>query len=135
MPINFSLIFSYPWLFARTPLALSYYFLICWLAVAIILIAVGVAIRVTARWRRATPPWLRWWRRVGSLSIGAGIAALVFLFFRYEHVPFFSARFWMVLWALVVGGLIIRLLWKLKRNLPAEVAAHAAAQTRRQYLP
>jgi hypothetical protein len=135
MLFDLSQLVSFPWLFARTPLPLSRPFLVAWLVVAGAAVVAGVAVRLVARRRRLPPPWRHWWRSVGSTSVGLGLAAFTLLFFRYERVPFFSARFWAVLWALAAVAAAGRLLWQLQRRLPAEMARYASAQTRRQYLP
>ncbi len=73
------------------------------------------------------------WQRLARLLAWSGVILLVLLFFRYEGVPFFSARFWLLLLAL--GDLtwlvvIIRAFTKV----PTQKRAWEEEQTRRRYL-
>ncbi|MBI4434635.1 hypothetical protein HY635_02355 [Candidatus Uhrbacteria bacterium] len=73
------------------------------------------------------------WQRLARLLAWTGIILLVLLFFRYEGVPFFGARFWILLLAL--GDLawfvvIIRGFLKV----PVQKRAWEQEQTRRRYL-
>ncbi|MDD5031557.1 MAG: hypothetical protein PHR36_00750 [Patescibacteria group bacterium] len=40
------------------------------------------------------------WRRLESFSLANTFIGLILLFFNYEFVPFLSARFWFLLWAI-----------------------------------
>lgn len=39
------------------------------------------------------------WRRLQSFSLANASIGLILLFFNYELIPFLSARFWLLLWA------------------------------------
>lgn len=47
--------------------------------------------------------------RIETLALTMGILGLVWTFFRFELVPYFSARFWLALWLvlLIIWGYII----------------------------
>ena len=74
------------------------------------------------------------WRRAARCSATTGAMLLVLLFFRYEGVPFFGARFWLII--LAVGDV----LWTLAIvryalvRVPQQRRAWEEEQTRRRYL-
>ncbi|MDD5291274.1 MAG: hypothetical protein PHZ04_04155 [Patescibacteria group bacterium] len=39
------------------------------------------------------------WRQLSSFSLANAFIGLILLFFNYEFIPFLSARFWLLLWA------------------------------------
>ena len=41
-------------------------------------------------------------KRLYNFFLSNSLIALIFFFFNYEIIPFFSARFWLGLWALVM---------------------------------
>jgi len=52
-----------------------------------------------------------------NFSISNSVLALLLLFFNYETVPFFSAYFWYLIWAIAMIGWIISISLKLKKIL------------------
>lgn len=52
-----------------------------------------------------------------NFSISNVIVALMLLFFNYEIVPFFSAYFWYLIWAVVMICWIISIVLKVKKTL------------------
>lgn len=73
-------------------------------------------------------------KRLYNFSIANFLIGLIVLFFNYENIPFFSARFWIGLWVI---GMIIWLyfiLIKIK-DIPAKKQAIAAELEKRKYLP
>jgi len=62
------------------------------------------------------------------------VIGLLLLFFNYEVVPFFSARFWLGLWGLVMIIWLIFILKKLK-NIPQQKKQREAEKELKKYLP
>lgn len=50
-------------------------------------------------------------KRLYNFSLSNSILSLIFMFFNYEMIPFFAARFWLGLWILIM---IIWLIFILK---------------------
>lgn len=50
-----------------------------------------------------------------NFCIFNALIALMLLFFNYELVPFFSAHFWFLLWAIIIIWWIIALVIKIKK--------------------
>jgi len=59
---------------------------------------------------------------------------LIFLFFNYENVPFFTARFWLGFWAIGLGVWLFFILKKLK-EVPKKRKMIEAEQEKKKYLP
>ena len=133
---NFKQFFT-PWyLFARIPPPLSRPFMLAWLIGGGALIIIGAALKFYAKFRHTLPiPLARWWRRVGTLAIIAGLLSFLLLFFRYERSPILSARALIVGWLAVVLAYGGRLIWQRKVRVPLAVAEEERQQRLRKYLP
>lgn len=120
--------------FSLTPPALALVQERLWGGIAFACILVAVLVR----WfiiRRLSQRFLQHpWQRVARLLAWSGIMLAVLLFFRYEGVPFFSARFWLFL--LAVGDAIwgIAIVRHALVKLPAQRRAWSEEQQRRKYL-
>lgn len=53
-------------------------------------------------------------KRLYTFCFANAIIGLMLLFFNYEIIPFFSARFWLGLWALIMIGWLVFILRGLK---------------------
>lgn len=52
--------------------------------------------------------------RVETFCLTLGVSGLIWVFLRYELVPFFSARFWLIVWLIVLvmwGYVIFHYAW------------------------
>ncbi|MFA5155722.1 MAG: hypothetical protein WC453_04840 [Patescibacteria group bacterium] len=72
--------------------------------------------------------------RLYSLWAINTIIGLILLFFNYETVPFFSARFWLGLWSLAMLFWLILVLKKLKA-IPQQKKRLTQEQELKKYLP
>lgn len=72
--------------------------------------------------------------RLYSFCLANAIIGSILLFFNYEAVPFFSARFWLGLWALIMVGWLIFILLKLK-VIPARKKQVEQEKELKKYLP
>lgn len=73
-------------------------------------------------------------KRLYGFCLSNAIIGLILLFFNYEMVPFFAARFWLAIW------LIIMLIWlffilKGLKNIPAQKKMREAEKELKKYLP
>ena len=73
--------------------------------------------------------------RVARWSIGLAIVGLLLLLFRWQIVPFFSKRIWLVLWTFAVIGGGVYVWYYLRKLYPQRVAAWEESERRRRYLP
>lgn len=108
--------------------ALGFAFLI---GVTVLFFAVGIASLVGKR-RRGI--YRGFFDRFYDFSIANFILGLVFLFFNYENIPFFVARFWLIIWLLGAGAWLFFIIRRLK-EIPAKKKALEAEQERKKYLP
>ena len=73
------------------------------------------------------------WQRLARLLTWTGIALAVLLFFRYEGVPFFSARFWLLL--LGIGDIVwLIAIVRAFTKVPVQKRAWEEEQQKRKYL-
>lgn len=72
--------------------------------------------------------------RFYNFCLGNAFIGLIFYFFNYEMVPFFSARFWLAIWALVMLVWLILILKRLK-NIPLQKKKHEEENEIKKYLP
>lgn len=125
------------YLLTQYPGLLSQRFFTAWMIGSLSLIIVGVGAKIIPRARRLgiAQPWVRWWRRLGTVLIVAGILAFLLLFFRYERVPFFSSRFWMIIWFVGVITPLGMLAKSAYREIPSDVALYEQQRRLAKYLP
>ena len=74
------------------------------------------------------------WRHLYYFSLTNGILGLLFIFFNYQMVPFFSSRFWYPLWMLVM------LVWlyfisRLLKTVPERIREKEKVEQYTKYLP
>ena len=121
MLFNVRQFFQVDYLFARLPAILDKRFLVIWVAVGVVFIVAGVIVKILPRRRGISLPLVRWWRRIGTAATTSGGLLLFLLFFRYERVPLFSARFWLIVWGLGVVLWTASLIATLRRKIPIEL--------------
>ncbi len=73
-------------------------------------------------------------KRLYTFSLVNALIGLILLFFDYELVPFFSARFWLALWGLVMLVWFVLILKKLSR-IPAQKKLKEQDAELKKYLP
>jgi len=73
-------------------------------------------------------------RKLYNFCLGNTIIGLLFLFFNYENAIFFSARFWLALWLIIM---IIWLVFILKglKQIPLQKQKLSQEQIYKKYLP
>ena len=124
------LTFSY-WFTAFSP-AITAAAVTRWWVFSIACILGGIALGIFAR-RRPGPKFLhRPWLQVATLLDVTGAILLVLLFLRYEGVPLFSARCWILF--LAVGDLVwIIAIIRRALRIPQQRAAWEADQAKRRF--
>lgn len=73
-------------------------------------------------------------KRLYNFSAANFIIGLIILFFNYENIPFFSARFWIGLWLISLATWLYFILIKIK-SIPAKKQALAVELEKKKYLP
>ena len=133
---NFQEFFTPSYLFQRVPPTISKSWLMAGLVVAVLAVVAGIVMKVAPRLGLAkNPAWISWWRRVGSVKIGAGITAFLLVFFRYERVPVLASRFLALVWLIVLIVMGIKLLWQAYTIVPEKAAMASRQQRLQKYLP
>ncbi len=69
-----------------------------------------------------------------NFSLTNTIIGLIFLFFNYQRVPFLAARFWFLLWAILIIVWLLFIYLKLKK-VPAQREKLIAQEEYNKYLP
>ncbi|MFA7286270.1 MAG: hypothetical protein WC052_01215 [Patescibacteria group bacterium] len=133
--MNIANFFSVSYLTTNFPGVLSRNGLIAWAVLAGVVLCAAVAGSVLIHRTTLLPAWRAWSRRWVILGYTVSGLAFLFLFLRYEQVPWFSARYWMLLLACVAAVWSMRLLYRAIRVVPKQAAAQAEDRRRRQYLP
>ena len=105
--IDFTRLMSLPYWITRNPNPLSQDFLYGWLVLSGVLLVAGILVRVwSSRNRDLATQWVTWYYRISRLLITISLSSLVLLMFRYERIPLFAARWWilvLVIWAVAWG--------------------------------
>ncbi len=78
---------------------------------------------------------VRVWRRFFKLSLTMGLIGFVLLFFFYEGLPVFGARFWFLVWLVVLLIWSVVILVNLLIKLPRERRELAEKKRFEKYLP
>lgn len=73
-------------------------------------------------------------KRLYGFSLSNAIIGLFLLFFNYENAIFFSARFWLLLWLIIMIIWIIIILKSL-RKIPAQKRELSQSEVFKKYLP
>ncbi len=73
-------------------------------------------------------------KRLYTFCLSNAVIGAIFFFFNYEIIPFFSARFWLGLWALVMIVWLALILKKLQA-IPRQKKQQAADKELKKYLP
>ncbi|MBI4142560.1 hypothetical protein HY480_01650 [Candidatus Uhrbacteria bacterium] len=105
-----------------------------WGAIGLLSVIAAVVVRRMAR-RRQGPEFLKQpWVRAARLLTTSGVFLWLLLFFRYERIPFFGARFWLLF--LIIGDLvwIAAILRHYFIRIPAQRKSWEADREKRKYL-
>jgi len=73
-------------------------------------------------------------KRLYNFCLSNALVGLILLFFNYEMVPFFSARFWLAIWIIIMLGWLIYILKSLK-TIPTQKKNREAEKELKKYLP
>lgn len=119
--------------FSSTPPALALTHQRLWGVIAFTVILAAMLVQRFVVRKIAQTFLKRPWSRVVKLLVANGLLLWVLLFFRYEGVPFFGARFWLLL--LGIGDIawivaIVRTFLKV----PVQKRAWEEEQQKRKYL-
>ena len=124
-------LFTWDYWFNLRPEALSPLAQNLFIGLIIILALLALNHGADQKSRRPLPRHLKQFILFRSINAMIG---LILLFFNYETVPFFSARFWLGLWVIIVIIWLFFLLKKFKA-IPAKKKQLAAEQELKKYLP
>lgn len=69
-----------------------------------------------------------------NYSLTNFIIGLIVLFFNYENIPFFSARFWFIIW-FIENIIFLFFIYKKLKKIPARKMALELEKERKKYLP
>ncbi|MCX6797952.1 MAG: hypothetical protein NTX66_01890 [Candidatus Falkowbacteria bacterium] len=104
-----------------------------WLFIATVLLL--ILLSAIFLWLKMKPGLYRTiFKKLYNFSLGNAVIGLLFLFFNYENATFFSARFWLLAWLLLMIVWLISILKELKR-IPAKKRQISQEQVYKKYLP
>ncbi len=75
------------------------------------------------------------WRRGGNLSLTIGILGLIWLFFRQEHIPFLSWRFWLLILLVIFVWWLCNIIIYVVKRLPEINDEKRRREELNKYLP
>lgn len=105
-----------------------------WGAIAVAAILAAVLIRAFVIRRCPQMFVARAWVRVARILAVNGVLFLVLLFFRSEGVPFFGARFWLLLLGIGDVAWVAAIIRHVLVRIPAQRRAWEAGQQKQKYL-
>ncbi|MBI4599952.1 hypothetical protein HY732_03440 [Candidatus Uhrbacteria bacterium] len=73
--------------------------------------------------------------RLERMSLTMGVLGFVWLFFAYEIIPFFSGRYWFVVWVLGVIVWAYYIFYYIRFEVPQRVGRDREREYARKYLP
>lgn len=105
-----------------------------WGAIAMVALLAGILVHVLLVRRAAQAFAARAWARVTHFLAVNGVLLLVLYFFRYEGVPFFDARFWLLI--LGIGDIVwaVAIARHFFVKLPAQRRSWEEERRKRKYL-
>lgn len=124
-------LFTLEYWFSVNPGALSslgFYVLVIFVALFLL---TGIASMVL---KRKKSVYRGVYNSIYDFSVVNFILGLVFLFFHYENIPFFTARFWFIAWLLGIALWIYFIVKKVKR-IPEKRKELEREQEMKKYLP
>lgn len=101
--------------------------------IALFLILVILTV-ITAIFKKRSSIYRGLLKRLYNFYLGNSIIALLFIFLNYEMIPFFSARFWLGLWILMMIFWLFFILKNLKKINTGKKELEQA-QELKKYLP
>ena len=99
-----------------------------------ILVFIAIIFLFTIVKKRKNNIYFKVWRGLNSFAITNLIIALFLLFFEYEEVYIFSARFWLLLWIISMLAWIVFII-RDYRKIPEIKKEHAKNQEFKKYIP
>jgi hypothetical protein len=99
-----------------------------------LVILLAAAALVIALIKNRSGVYRGFFKRLYSFCLTNALIGLLLIFFNYETVPFFSARFWLGLWALIMLIWLIVIFKKLK-TIPVIIKQKEQEQALKKYLP
>ncbi|MDD2354187.1 MAG: hypothetical protein PHH52_00290 [Patescibacteria group bacterium] len=124
-------LFTFKYWFSVNPGALLNLGFNLLLALTIVLLILGL---VTIVLKRRKGIYRGVFNSLYDFSVANFILGLIFLFFHYENIPFFTARFWLALWAI---GIVLWLyfIFKKIKKIPEKKKEIEAEKEKNKYLP
>jgi len=105
------------------------------LGVFLLVFAAGFFFHFAKKGKRFDRFKTRVWQRLCSCGLTMGGLGLVFLFFSYEQIRLFGARFWYVFWLIGLLVWLISIWHNYYRVAPREKKLEEQRRQREKYLP
>ena len=78
--------------------------------------------------------FINFWNKFSSFSLTMAITFTFIFFFRYEGIPYFGGRFWMVAWFILGAIWFYKLLKYYYKTLPSLLAEQSARAQKMKYM-
>ena len=98
----------------------------------IILVITGIATFIIKKKKKKL--YFRLWEKLFNFSSTNFFFGILLLFFNYEKIPFFSSRFWYLLWALGIA-FWIKGLFKYFKSIPERKKEIEEEKAYKKYIP
>lgn len=135
MFFSFPFFLSLSYWFDRTPESMEFVTLRLFFFLFLFLFLLGIVLRIQAKHRAKDRSQKKLFRSFSSVCFTASLLGFILLFFRYEETPFFGARFWFLLWVLMIILWVGFLLRYFFRIVPEKQKRLFEQRQREKYLP
>ena len=93
-----------------------------------------IAVFVFARLKKKKNPYQKTWQELFNFSLTNAFIGLILMFFNYETIAFFSARFWFLIWALIIIVWLVFIVKQIKK-IPERRKAIEKEKELKKYIP
>ncbi|MBI2476708.1 hypothetical protein HYV72_00890 [Candidatus Uhrbacteria bacterium] len=114
----------------QNPITLNVYF-----AVFLGIVIVGAGIRMVTKRSQRDRFAREVARRVATLCVVMGLLGVVYWFVAFERIPFFSSRFWLVVWVIGFIVWLVGVIRHATRVVPKERERLQQQLEQKKYLP
>ncbi|RMD50460.1 hypothetical protein D6827_03980 [Candidatus Parcubacteria bacterium] len=121
--------------FRLDPVALSPFFEKAFFLLFAILIIVSSAVRIAAKQKKDDRYTARMYKMTGQMLAVTGGLGMLWFFFTYEEIYFFGARFWFLVWLIMLLVWIFGLYRYAKITIPELKNQNLAKAQADKYLP
>ncbi len=104
-------------------------------ATFLVLVLIGIFSRMVAEHKTDDKYMKIVGRKFSNIFVTMGFVGMLFFFFSFEHISFFGARFWYLIWLIGVAVWIFYLVRFVRKDVPEKRKKDLAHVERMKYMP